>query len=375
MTFLGFVFQNVSTRKTRAFLTGLAIAVSIMTVVTMGILTQSLRKTATNIVRTGDADFSIAQRGLNDILQSAIFEEDVETFANYPGVESAIGTLVNASELDADRPFFIRIGLKRSTIEQFGVQIIAGRIFEEDSRTEAVLGYRAARDLDLTVGDVLTVDTHDYTIVGISNVGQVNGDTALLMPLSTLQVHERRPGVVTLVLVKAVDGSTEEQIRDLRDRIEADREDLATLESETDFGEVDRNLELLSAANRGVTILALVVGAVTVANTMMLSVFERTREIGILRAIGWPRWRILLEVLCEAFLIAFLAAMVGVGLGFFLTDWLERLPALRGVFEANYTSDVFGRALGIAFGMAFIGAIYPAVRAALIVPLAALRHE
>jgi ABC-type antimicrobial peptide transport system permease subunit len=67
--------------------------------------------------------------------------------------------------------------------------------------------------------------------------------------------------------------------------------------------------------------------------------------------------------------------MAGVALGFLMVLVIEQAPELRGVFEPEFTGDVFGRALGIAFGMALIGAIYPAVRAALILPLAALRHE
>jgi putative ABC transport system permease protein len=372
MSFLEFVFRNVITRRTRALLTGLAIAISIMTVVTMGILTQSLRQTAINIIRTGEADFTVSQRGLNDILQSAIDQEDVETIRGYEGVESAIGVLVNATELDRDHPFFIRIGIEREALEGFGLQIIAGRAFEPDSRTEAILGYRAAREFKKTIGDTMVVQQNEYTIVGISNVGQIQGDLALLVPLSTLQVHERRPGTVTLILVKVKEGADVDAIRA---RISHDFPDLATVRSESEFGEVDRNLRLLSAANSGVTIIALVIGAITVANTMMLTVFERTREIGILRAIGWPRWRILLGIMSEAFAVAWVAAMAGVGLGFIMVRIIARAPELQGVFDPQYTSDVFGRALGIAFGMAFIGAIYPAIRAALIVPLAALRYE
>jgi putative ABC transport system permease protein len=372
MSFLGFVFRNVVTRKTRALLTALAIAISIMTVVTMGILTQSLRQTAINIIRTGEADFTVSQRGLNDILQSAIDEEDVQTIRGHEDVESAIGVLVNATELDRDHPFFIRIGIEREALEGFGLQIVAGRAFEPDSRTEAILGYRAAREFKKTIGDTIVVSQNEYTIVGISNVGQVQGDLALLVPLSTLQVHERRPGTVTLILVKAKEGADVDAIRE---RITSDFPDLATVRSESEFGQVDRNLRLLSAANSGVTIIALVIGAITVANTMMLTVFERTREIGILRAIGWPRWRILLGIMSEAFAVAWVAAMAGVGLGFIMVRIIGRAPELQGVFHPQYTGDVFGRALGIAFGMALIGAIYPAIRAALIVPLAALRHE
>lgn len=372
VSFFGFVFRNVTTRKTRAILTGLAVAISIMTVVTMGILTQSLRRTAINIVKTGSADFSVAQKGLNDVLQSAIDEEDVAAIGQYDGVASAIGVLIQAYELDKDHPFFIRIGIEKGALEEYGISVVAGREFEADSRTEAMLGYRAARDLGLTIGDMLTVRDNTYTIVGIYRVGQVQGDSGLVLPLSTLQVHERRPGTVTLAFVRGKEGA---DISAIRQTIERNFPELATVQSESDFGQVDRNLKLLSAANTGVTILALVVGAITVANTTMLSVFERTREIGILRAVGWPRWRILAEVLCEAFVVAFFAAMAGVGAGFAMVQIVQQAPELHGVFEPHYSGGVFGRALGIAFGMALVGAIYPAVRAALIVPLAALRHE
>ena len=67
--------------------------------------------------------------------------------------------------------------------------------------------------------------------------------------------------------------------------------------------------------------------------------------------------------------------MAGVGAGFAMVQIVQQAPELHGVFEPHYSGGVFGRALGIAFGMALVGAIYPAVRAALIVPLAALRHE
>ena len=67
--------------------------------------------------------------------------------------------------------------------------------------------------------------------------------------------------------------------------------------------------------------------------------------------------------------------MAGVAFGYVMVRIIEHAPALQGVFAPDFTGDVFGRALGTAFGMALIGAIYPAVRAALITPLSALRHE
>jgi putative ABC transport system permease protein len=372
MHFAALIVRNVTARKVRAILTGLAIALAIMTVVTLGILTQSLRKTALSIIETGDADFTVAQTGVADVLSSIIDGDEVERIKGYEGVDTAIGTLISAVELDSDHPFFLQIGLPVEELAGFGVEIIVGRAFEPDARDEMILGYRAARDLGLTVGDTIRVDERDFRIVGIFSTGQESGDSGAMLALTTLQANERKPNIVTLVFVRV---NPETDIDALRGQIENDMPNLTTVRTETEFGRVDRNLELISAANTGVTILALIIGAITVMNTMMLSVFERTREFGILRAVGWPRWRVIAEVMGEALVIAFIAAMAGVGLGFIMVKIIEQAPDLVGVFEPDFTADVFGRALAISFGMAFIGALYPAVRAALLAPLTALRHE
>jgi putative ABC transport system permease protein len=172
--------------------------------------------------------------------------------------------------------------------------------------------------------------------------------------------------------VKVTPGTDIDRLREL---IEHDRPKLATVRTESDFGRVDRNLELISAANTGVSALALVIGAISVMNTMMLSVFERTREFGVLRAIGWSRLRVLLEVVFEAAVITFVSAGVGIGLGFFFIHLLQDAPELVGIFEPTYPLEVFQNALAIAFGTALVGAAYPATRAAFLVPLQAIRHE
>jgi putative ABC transport system permease protein len=372
MSFGAFVFRSLATHPMRVALTALAIAISIMTVVTMGVLTHSLRQTAINIVSTGSADFTVTEKDLNDVLFSTIDEDAIEDIREMPGVASAIGALITADALDEDRPFFLRIGLESEALDQFGVTIIEGRAFADDAENELILGYRAARSLNLGPGDEVQVDTVLYRIVGLYRTGQVAGDSGAMTSLKSLQAGERRPATVTLGFVKVEPGT---DIRVLRDAIEARFPNLGTVQTESEFGNVDRNLKLISAANTGVSILALVIGAITVMNTMMLTVFERTREFGILRAVGWPRWRVLLDVLAESMVVALLGAAAGVALGFGMVQVVKEIPDLTGVFEPVYPDAVFGRALGIAVGMAVVGAAYPAIRAALIVPLAALRHE
>jgi putative ABC transport system permease protein len=161
----------------------------------------------------------------------------------------------------------------------------------------------------------------------------------------------------------------------LRHAIETDNPQLATVKTQSDFGRVDRNLQLINAANLGGSILAIVIGAIGVMNTTLLSFLERTREFGVLRSIGWSRKRVLVLVLGEAFALSLVGAALGVALGFGAVAGLARLPDLKGIFQPLYSTGIFGRALVFASAMALFGALYPAARAARLVPLEALRHE
>ena len=158
-------------------------------------------------------------------------------------------------------------------------------------------------------------------------------------------------------------------------RVAYDQPELTTIRTASQFGRADQTLVYLRAAVNGSTVLAILIGAVIVGNTMLLSLFERTREFGLLRAIGWTRSRVVSLVVGEGVVLALVGAVVGVALSFAATDVLEHLPQLRGVLHANYTKDAFWRGLYTGLGMAIIGALYPALRAANLAPLKALSHE
>ena len=103
MSFIGLIWRNVTSRKVRSSLTGVAVAIGIMTVVALGVLTHSLRQTAISVLRTGNADFTVAQKGVSDILYSAMDEREVESIRSYPGVDRAIGVLIAAVTGQATR--------------------------------------------------------------------------------------------------------------------------------------------------------------------------------------------------------------------------------------------------------------------------------
>ena len=158
-------------------------------------------------------------------------------------------------------------------------------------------------------------------------------------------------------------------------RVDYDQPELTTITTASQFGRADRSLVYLQAAVNGSTVLAILIGAVIVGNTMLLSLFERTREFGLFRAIGWTRRRTVSLLLGESLLLAVLGALLGVALSFIVAGVLENLPALKGVLNPNFTEGAFWRALYTALVMTLVGALYPTTRAVLLSPLKALSYE
>jgi putative ABC transport system permease protein len=222
------------------------------------------------------------------------------------------------------------------------------------------------------VGDSIDIEGGPKTVVGIYRTGQAFGDAGAMFPLVYLQAQQRRAGTVTLAFVRAAPG---QDIEALRKVIERDNPALATVRFVSEFGRVDRTLDYLDAAGTGALVLALVIGTVIVMNTMLLSFVERTREFGVLRAVGGSRRRLWALIVGEAVLLSLGGAALGVALSFVVTSLLEQIPAIRGILHAQFSAASFWRALASAGLIGILAAVYPAVRAGRLQPLAALRRE
>ena len=372
MSFLALILSSLTTRRARSLFTAIAVAIGVGTVVTLGVVTESLRTTAGEILQTGNADFSVSQKGVADVLSSIIDERELAELQGYPQVASAVGALITTVRLNASNPQFIEVGLAPASLAPFGVSVFDGRPFSATAANEVILGYRAAENLGLHVGDRLAFGTNNYLIVGLFRTNNDIGNSAFMLPLVAMQAAEREAGDVTLVFVKTRPGTN---IPALAAQIEHDHPELVSVRTQSDFGRADRTLAFVNAADRGAAILALLIGAVIVANTMLLSFFERTREFGLLRSIGWTRRRVVSLVIGEALILGVAGAAMGVGLSFLVTSGLQHASQLRGLLHPEYSARIFWRALYVAAGTAALGALYPALRAAYLEPLQALSHE
>jgi putative ABC transport system permease protein len=122
--------------------------------------------------------------------------------------------------------------------------------------------------------------------------------------------------------------------------------------------------------------LALIVGGIVVANTMIMSIYERTREIGTLRALGWPGKRILSQIMQESLLLCLLSAMLGSVGAVLLLSGLSSIPMPGGaMLRPAWDPGTFVTAIGLALVLGLLGGFYPAWRASNLQPVEALRYE
>jgi putative ABC transport system permease protein len=373
MAFVALILKNLVRQPIRTGLTLLGISIGITTVVALGVITTSLKKTSGEIIQFGGADFMVVQKGAADLSFSSVPEEDADALALREDVAWAEGMLFHIARVGSN-PFFFLLGRRAEDVAANPPSLRDGRVFEAGATDELMLGYRAADSLDVGVGDSVTIDPDrpPFRVVGIYRTGTLYSDSGGMARIETVQEIAAKANVVTAVFVKVKPG---EDARAIADQIEDAFPNLSTISDVSEYGKVDQGVEFLDAANLAISVLAVGIGAIGVMNTMVMSVFERRREIGILRAVGWSSSRILRMIIGESIVLCVVAAGVGAVLGLLAIQGVLLFETVRNLLEPAYTLDVFVRGVVVAVVVALLGAAYPAFHAVRQTPLEALRYE
>jgi len=254
----------------------------------------------------------------------------------------------------------------------------------DEGRLVTVLGSDLARQLDTSVGETVDLRGRDFTVVGILEPTLTMPDTTAMVPLAAGQdlLLETLPAMFTADLEASsmISGLTvyPEAGVDPEVAAQAIRSASADLEVMTgaDFDErIGSATAIFNAILVGIAFISLAVGGLSVINTMAMSVAERTREIGIKRAIGGSRSRIVSELVAESALIGFLGGVIGLALGAAIATLGNELGRESGFLLFMLTPWTAFTAVAFSTILGAVAGLVPALHAARLDPVAALRYE
>jgi putative ABC transport system permease protein len=217
----------------------------------------------------------------------------------------------------------------------------------------------------------VTIGNGDFVVAGIFETENGFEDGGVFLPLPVAQEFFEREGISSVVAIKLRDDS---QGAAFKAAVAAVHPKLIALENR-EFNQGYTQFRILNLTAWAVGLCAFLLGGLGVANTMLLSVFGRIREIAVLRVCGFSKGQVAVLIFGEAVAIAALGVALGLGLGYGALAALEHAPQFQGYIQAVVKPGVLLGIVVTAIVTAVLGAIYPAQFAARIQPAEALRYE
>jgi putative ABC transport system permease protein len=375
MYFVTLIYRNLARRRARTLLTLCALSTAVAAVVALIGISRDFARSFREVYAVHGIDLVVSRKGAADRLSSAVDESVAERIRTIDGVAKAAGVLLETLSLEEERIYGVpTMGIRTDSWMLHDYRLKSGRSLAPGDAKVVWLGIQLASRLGPEAGRRVRLFEDEYAVVGVFESFSAWENSSMIMPLNELQRLTDRRGQVTYVNV-VLDTLAERMAatRAARD-IEALDGRLLAMPTE-DFVRTDTRMRLAGAMAWMTSAIALLIGAIGMLNTMITSVFERTREIGILRAIGWKQSRVVRMVLLEAGLLSLASAVAGSLCGIVIIWGLSRAPAVSGTISPAVDWSVIARAFLMAFVIGLLGAAYPAFRAARLIPTEALRHE
>ncbi len=362
-------FRNLWRRRTRTLISAAGIGIGVATLVMLGGMIDGMIGELNGLAGSGDAgDLTVMQRDVADMSLSSLDERVLSQIQGMSEVES-VSPFVLGFISTPELPMFILAGLDPNSPAMAHYKLAEGRYVQRPN--EIVLGTVAADSYNLGIDDTIVLYDNRYKIVGISETGNRFEDGGGTLALKEAQRILGRPRTVTFAFVDVKEPSQANAVINAINR----RFPEARASISSEFAESTNDIQSTYAMTNAIRFLALLVGGIVVANTMIMSIYERTREIGTLRALGWNRRRILNQIMQESLYLCLLAGLFGSALGVLALTGITRLPIARQFITPSWSLENFVVAIGVAMFLGLIGGLYPAWRASRLQPVEALRYE
>jgi putative ABC transport system permease protein len=309
-------------------------------------------------------------------LNTSLDESAAAKLKDLPVVAQSAPAIFNLMDLTPEVNALV-YGWKADAFQLDSLQILAGQRFR-DGQPEAIIGDLLAQDLKKNPGDALEIQGALFKVTGIYHAASALEANAVALPLDQLQQLSSLQGKVSTIDVRlrpAPPGeSPEHYLKRAQAQIEAALPGLRAIPA-AERASDNQFVKLARASAWGTSSIALLIGILGIANTMAMSVFERTREIGILRALGWKRGQVLAIIELEAVALGLGGGVLGIAFGWCALKVLATLPQTAGFVSASLQWSLPVEALGIAVLAGLIAGALPAWRGARLSPVEALRHD
>lgn len=362
------VFRNLWRRKARSLLTMLGIAIGVAAVIALGAMAEGIAQGYAAFAGGSGADLLVTRSDAADLTLSTVDETVGQRIAQLAGVQNISGVIFNMVQLEKI-PYFIVGGYAPDEVAIQHFKIVEGQPLSRDK--EVILGRQAADNLKKSVGDTIRLYETTFRIVGIYETGQSFEDGGAVISLSDAQTIFKKPRQVTFYEVQVRDPT---QLDVVKARIEQLFDHLSVSEA-SDVADEQVTVQSMKAMAWGIGLIAVLVGGLGMMNTMVMAVFEQTREIGVLRAIGWRKGRVLRLIMSQSLLLSALGGLLGIGLGMALVWLINRTPAISSYAPGVATPALLIQGMLVALVLGTVGGLYPAWRAAGLSPIEALRYD
>jgi putative ABC transport system permease protein len=397
------IVRNLTRRKLRSFLTISGIVIGILALTTMGAMANNF-----NALLSGGAKYyagfvPVADANSNGVQSGGVLPiTKVQEIEAVPGVARAFPTITVPAKpgaltvVNLGIPDYISSSVpEEPSYSNFKLTYAHGRALDANASGDIVLGSTFAAEFGKKVGDSITLPVkpadakgdfpqHTYTVVGILDKTQTAPDTGAFVSLADSQqlFKDQIPAALQANFDASkyaagfdVYGTSGTDLDQLADRINAAVPGVKAQKPSVLVKALLAGGAVFTAITMAAALLALIIGGLSVINTMIMAVSERVREIGLKKALGATTGRILREFLFESSFIGLVGGVVGFALGFAVTTLVNAvMPPSQGALFL-VTPGLAGIAIGFALALGTLAGIAPAFRAARLDPVRALRSN
>jgi putative ABC transport system permease protein len=393
---------NLRHRSLRSGLTIIGIFIGIAAVVSLISVGQGLQDSISEqfqslganvlTVSPGAGLMSISMGGSS----SEITYDDLRVIESVKGVKSAAGFQYKVALLKFnDEPrYTVVMGMPsgrvaKDLMESQGVKIIEGRDLKDGDKYSVVVGYSIGRDeffsRNVKLRDKLDIQGQELKVVGIyDSIGNPSDDSTIYIPMESFREVMNASDSFALVYVQIQDGFTTEEVAENIEKALRNSRDVKEGEEDFTVSTPQQLAEVFASVFGvvqgfliGIAAISLLVGGVGIMNSMYTSVVERTKDIGIMKAIGARNEHILILFLFESGLMGMIGGLFGAIIGALMAKAVEIFAAAAGYgfLKASITPELIIGALLFSFVVGAVSGALPARRASQMNPVDALRYE